>query len=87
MPNYFSLTPINGTEPTKLADIDDAMCKHFGVTPDDDSFYRHWVDIEGFALAVGRDWQWMRDNFPDRLDIINWLEANYTPDAWASRSR
>lgn len=85
MPNCFTLTPNGGTEPAKLAAIDDAMCAHFGVVPDAEEFYRGWVDLEGFALAMGRDWNWMRANFERRDEIITWLESNYTPDAFAYR--
>ncbi len=85
MPNCFTLTPNGATEPAKLAAIDELMCAHFGVTPDDDKYYRGWVDMEGFALAMGRDWAWMKENFEDRHDIILWLESNYTPDCFAYR--
>jgi hypothetical protein len=87
MPNCFTLTPKGSIEPATLPSIDDAMCAHFGVTPDADRYYRGWVDQEGFALAMGRDWQYMRDSeyFADRLPIVEWLAANYTPDAFAYR--
>jgi hypothetical protein len=88
MPNCFTLTPKGATEPEKLADIDNKLCAHFGVEPDPEHYYQMWVDIEGLALAMGRDWQWMRENFdPERLPIINWLDEHYTPDAWAEIGR
>lgn len=85
MPNCFTLTPKGETEPARLAAIDDAMCAHFGVAPDPDKYYQFWVDCEGLALACGKDWTWMRENFPERVGIIDWLAEHYTPDAWCER--
>ena len=87
MPNCFTLTPIGQTQPAELVAIDEAMCAHFNATPDTNEYYRGWVDLEGFALAMGRDWAWMRANFTRRGEIIAWLEAHYTPDAFATRGR
>ena len=87
MPNCFTLTRKGETEPSKLSAIDDALCAHLGVAPDPKMYHAYWVDLEGFALAMGRDWTWMRANFEGREDIIGWLEANYTPDAWAETGR
>lgn len=85
MPNCFTLTPNGEAQPATLSAIDDAMCAHFGVEPDPKLYYWGWVDIEGLALALGRDWAWMRANFEGRNAIIDWLEANYTPDAFSYR--
>lgn len=91
MPNCFTLTRKGETEPARLSAIDDAMCAHFNVTPDADRYYRFWVDIEGCALACGRDWDWIRANMDDeegsRKPIVDFLEANYTPDCWAEIGR
>lgn len=86
MPNCFTLTPKGASEPEPLPVIDAKLCAHLGVEPHPKYFHDAWVDVEGLALAMGRGWDWMRANFDeDRLPIINWLEANYTPDAWAER--
>lgn len=87
MPNCFTLTRKGETEPSKLSAVDDALCAHLGVEPDAEQYHASWVDLEGFALAMGRDWAWMRVNFPDRLDIIGWLEENYIPDSWVEVGR
>jgi hypothetical protein len=87
MPACFTLTPIGTNEPAKLAAIDDAMCEAFGIEPDAERFHQGWVDCEGFALALGKDWDWMRQEWPDRVAIIDWLAKHYTPDAFYTRGR
>ena len=85
MPAYFTLTKKGETEPSAFIAIDEAMCAHFEVTPDPVKYYRAWYDIEGLGLAMGHDWNKLREINPNRADIIDWLEDNYTPDAWYSR--
>ena len=85
MPAYFTLTKKGETEPSRFVDIDDAMCAHFGVTPDTERYHRAWYDTEGLGLAMGHDWARLREINPERTDIINWLEANYTANSWYSR--
>ena len=84
MPACFQLFPKGSTEPASFADIDDAMRAHFGAPPDEKHFYCMWYDVEGFELALGYDWDKMRQTHPNRKDIIDWLEANYTSKAWYS---
>ena len=85
MPAYFTLTKKGETKPSTFVAIDEALCAHFGVTPDPDLYYRSWYDIEGLGLAMGYDWDKLREINPNRKDIINWLEENYLPDAWHAR--
>lgn len=85
MPGYFTLTKKGETAPSRFADIDDAMCAHFGVAPHKTDYYQAWYDIEGLGLAVGLTWEKMREINPERKPIIDWLEENYLPDAWHAR--
>ena len=85
MSAYFTLTKKGEKEPSTFVAIDEAMCAHFGVTPDPDRYYRNWYNVEGFGLAMGHDWDKLRKINPDRKDIIDWLEENYISDAWHSR--
>ena len=85
MPAYFTLTKKGETEPSRFIDIDDAMCAHFGVTPHETDYYRAWYDVEGLGLAMGYDWDKLREINPNRKPIIDWLEDNYLPNAWYSR--
>ncbi len=88
MPNCFSLTRNGETAPATLTEVDEALCAHLGVPVHPVQWVRGWYDLEGFALAMGRDWDWMRANFdPDRAPIVDFLAANYTPDCWSERGR
>ena len=88
MPACFQLFPKGSDEPARFSEIDDAMCKHFGVEPDPDRYYRFWYDIEGFGLATGHSFDDMRtldEEVPpeeSRRAIIDWLDEHYTSDAW-----
>lgn len=61
----------------------------FGAEPDNLHWFCGWYDLIGFALACGKDWTWMRENWttlgswPQLELIIAWLEANFESDAWA----
>jgi hypothetical protein len=85
MAYYLTLTKKGEEKPSKFPDIDNAMCAHFGVEPDEDRFHNMWYDIEGLALATGKDWAWIRETWPERVAIIDWLDANYVADAWYER--
>lgn len=43
--------------------VDNEMCKHFGVEPDDTNWFRNWENELGYWLASGRDWTWLRTYF------------------------
>lgn len=96
MPNCFTLTRKSNPEagPVKLTEIDEEMCRHFGQPCHEKEWLWYWYDIIGLYLACGKDWQWIRekgivvDNPYDYIGhglllIVDYLEANYTTDAWA----
>jgi len=87
MAAYFQLFPIGSTEAVTFAAVDEAICAHLGVEPDPVHYRAGWYDSIGFALAVGRDWTWMREHFiGDEIHrIIDFMEANYTADCWMGR--
>ena len=81
----------------KLATIDDELCAHLEVAPNPKHYFMSWVDIIGFALACGKSFEQIRadmlermpEGHPDETDadrtylkIIDWLNANFTSDAW-----
>jgi hypothetical protein len=92
MPNCFSLTPKGEPEPVRLGAVDDAMRAHFGAPPNPDEWYRGWYQTIGFMLARGLPWEGIREHVrtsmrpeADRakdVAVVDWLEANYTADAW-----
>jgi len=69
MPNYFSLTKRGDKSPTNLQDIDIAMCEHFGVPVHPKYWYCDWYNIEGLYLAIGRSWEYMRDDMREQAYV------------------
>lgn len=82
MPACFRLIPIGTTTPAKLNDVDAAMAAHFGEPVDPHRWFGEWYNVEGLGLALGYSWDKMREQYPDRAPIVDWLEANYTVDSW-----
>lgn len=87
MPACFQLFPKGSDTPARFSEIDDAMRLHFGAPPDAERYYESWYDIEGLGLAMGFDWDRMRQINPDRAHIIDWLAERYTSDAWTEVGR
>jgi hypothetical protein len=89
MPNCFSLTrkskPDKG--PVSLIEIDEEICKLFEIEPNDRVYYRGWVDWIGFLLACGHSFEKIRQDKgiqsdEQMLQICNYLDENYTSQAW-----
>lgn len=81
----FQLFKKGSTEPEVLQDIDVEICKHFGVEVDSEKWYCHWYDYLGIALACGKTWGELREQYSDDsylVEICNFLEANYTVNNW-----
>lgn len=92
MPGYFCLNRKSEpeAEPVKFVTIDEEMCAHFGVTPDPVKYYRGWYDIIGEALAMGASFAKIRECFeknnePNGVAIVDFLDANFVSDAWYTR--
>lgn len=93
MPNCFSLYPKGSTEPKAFNAIDDDICSALGVTPDPIKYHLGWYDYIGFAIACGQELgsDKLRANVteyaPLLLPILDYLETNYSSNAWAEISR
>lgn len=97
MPNCFSLTRKSGGGPVSLTQIDEEMCRHFGVACHPTKWYHYWYDTIGFDLACGGTFAKMRAKLIEQiseddpesewdkrtLEIVDWLDANFESDAWA----
>jgi hypothetical protein len=72
--------------PEKLSSVDNALCEYVGVAPDTDEYYREWVDIEGFYLAIGKSFEFIRETVdPSRRVIVDFLEKYYDVNSFSSR--
>ena len=82
----FSLFPIGSSTPARLVEVDDAMREAFGAPPDAHDYYRNWYDTIGLGLALGHSFERLKTEFfPNSADIIEWLAARYSPEAWVER--
>lgn len=88
MPNCFTLTrksePEKGPVPFNL--IDGEMCEHFKVPVHPKLYYEYWYDIYGFAVACGstiREVIERHEEYPRIQAIGEWLDENFTTNAWA----
>ena len=97
MPNCFQLTRKGEDKPMLLQAIDDEMCAAFGEPTDPNKWLWNWYDTIGLGLALGHDWQKLREIYePEDADdwfyhrlmrVIDWLEQNFTAYAWTERGR
>lgn len=98
MPNCFSLT--RKTEPEKgpvaLNTIDEEMCAHFNEKPHEVEYFYYWYDWVGLPLAMGSSFAEIKERLVKERDdptavkmveIVQWLDDNFTADAWAEIGR
>ena len=89
MPSCYRLIAKDGTKPLpgnkNFIAIDEAMCKHFDVTPDENLWYQNWENVIGISLATGKTWDdilakdWLDE---ETKEAIKWLADRYEPDCW-----
>lgn len=88
MPSCFQLYRKGDTEPTVLQRLDEELCHHFEQPVHPTEWFRAWYHTIGLGLATGSDWNRLRNTYQDRpelLEIIDYLETNFTPNAWYER--
>jgi hypothetical protein len=91
MPACFALTRKGESSPAHIPSIDDAMRVHFGAPPHETEWYLGWYDILGLAFAMGASMSDVRDTaiewYPHLVPVAEWLDANYTVEAWTEVGR
>ena len=87
MANCFRLLSREDGQPVLLTEIDNRMAEHFGEEPHETKWFRYWYDKAGFSFAMGRTIAETRELFPEDNDILDWIDANFTIDAWAEVGR
>ena len=100
MPNCIQLISRETNEATKFSTIDDRLCQWLGVEPDKERYHAAWYDIIGFRLALGQSFAQIKEYFTKEMQtskysdeyahlwrIADWLETNYTCNAWAEIGR
>ena len=90
MANYIQLIDKTTNEPESFAVIDEKLCEALGVTPHEKWFYCMWYDVIGYSGAptiqdvISR----VQDQSPEDKELLaalQWLNENYTLNAWYSR--
>jgi hypothetical protein len=93
--NCFTLQRKGSTENVNFSEVDNEICKHFGVTPDPKLYYKKWYVFIGLGLATMYKLgtpefvQWCNEIKEDGLDelyqIGMYLNENFTSNSWAER--
>jgi hypothetical protein len=80
MPVCFQLTRFGSREPSVLQTIDAAICQNLELPFSDDEWVAGWYYSIGFALACGKDWDWIFETYTGRTTrrIVHYLRENYT---------
>lgn len=83
--------------PVPLNTIDAEMCQFFNEPVDPKEFCRNWYGIIGFDLAKGKSFEQIRTDYQGShdvdylgnrdlwtklIEIVDWLDANFTTDSW-----
>lgn len=89
MPNCYQLTRKGDDKPSRLVDVDEALCAHLGLPIDPVLWVMNWGNIEGLCFALGKTMDEIRaiDPNPKREPLRKYLEENYIVDAWAEVGR
>jgi hypothetical protein len=87
MPNCYTLTRKDETEPTKLTVVDEFICNKLGEDIHPTYWCRGWNDTLGLGFALGRTFDELRKVFADTdlIEVIDILEDNFTVESWAQR--
>lgn len=84
MPNYLQL--YRHGQPVAFQQIDLELCNLLGREAHPKYWVEGWYDIIGFALACGRDWDWIVDTaYPDDYSgrkIVGYLREEFTINTW-----
>ena len=89
-PNFIQFINKQTGNADSFPKIDDQICAFLGVKPDPDQYYLGWYDTIAFLAAMGKTFDQIREDRyvasqPVLLRILDWLDARYTPSAWAGR--
>jgi hypothetical protein len=97
---YIQLLSRETGEPVTFTEIDERMCKDFGVEVHPTKYFRYWYDMICFPLALGQTYGEIRERWKGflededevmvghtklDLEVLDWLEDRYEPRAWGGR--
>lgn len=97
MPNCFQLISKATGQAERFVEVDEKMCKHFGVPCDPEQWHFYWYPtIMEWGIAMNRSFQKQLQDIEEgdyqtkeeqeaanhQREIILWLDQHYTADAW-----
>lgn len=88
MSRCFALIPKGQTERQPLAEIDNAICAEFGITPHP-IYFQGWYHVIGFGLACGNSFAEIRAKLvegcgegDEMVKMCDWLSERYDAESW-----
>lgn len=96
MPNCFQLIRKSDGKPELLTKIDELICAHLNRPVHPTQYVESWFDIIGYDCAMGRSFEQIREKYRKMIEeenydkefwerqigITEFLETQFTPDAW-----
>ena len=84
MPNCVQFIDKTTKEAASPYEMDNALREFLGAEPDSKRYYLNWYDNFGASASAGRSFEDMRVIYEheEAIKIIDWLDANYTINAW-----
>ena len=82
MPVHFQLYKHDSDTPETLSQVDKVICAFIGVEVDPVYWVADWYNTIGFSLALGHSFDKIRELFPDKVQITNFIEDNYDVINW-----
>ena len=90
MANYIQLFDKKTSKPESFQVIDEKLCKALNVPVDEDRYYQSWYDVIGFSMCdtiheVREKITRLSPKATKLQAALQWLDENYTLNAWCSR--
>ncbi len=87
MPNYVRYSLKADKRSVTCQEVDDLMCKHFGVPTDPTKWHHNWYNHIALLQSVGRTYEELREDYKDYKPfgpILDWMEATLDVDSYYS---
>lgn len=82
MPSCFALYDKLTGKQMVLQEVDKAICVYMDIPVSETDWAYSWYNTIGLSLAIGHDWEKIKEFFPERTPIIDFLKENYDVNSW-----
>lgn len=65
--------------------LDEEIAEHFNAVPDPVNWFRYWMNVFGFTLALGKDFDYVRNmvaHDPDSVAVVDYLASRFTNESY-----